>query len=241
MWPFGTGTPNPARMSLAWVFVDVHGVAPSYRVIRRRRWRVFARGDGLRHVDPRCAAIFSLAASIILPSRLAAPLPWPRPCAAPSMMRWAFGHLGLGGLKTSFGHVDLAGVDRPLALAAERGQRGARRPCSPRGPRNRRTDPSMGAQPVGPAGDDHAGDRGVATGRRIIGVQPADVRWSARASRRRKSATPKCSASSRRPNCCDGLDIRHDASAVSISASSPTRVCTPVPCSIWSPPSPRTM
>ena len=98
---------------------------PFWSAVTRPRW-VFAAMALAMSITLR--AIFSLAASIILPSRLAAPLPCASAARSSSMMRWALVTFGSGGLKTSFGEGHLAGVGSPICLRSRGPRPGARRP-----------------------------------------------------------------------------------------------------------------
>ena len=182
-------------------------------------------------VAMRFFAIFSEAASIILPSSEAAPLPCASASLSATMMRSARSTSLAGRREHLVGELDLRGMDRPLALDAERGGAlGARRVAFRIGEVAERTVDRT--QAVGAAGDRHARQREVPLVARIVGVEAADDDGArlveggvvgdaevhgleAAVGRRRSLRRWPCRA------------------AVSISASMPTLLVKPLATSIW--------
>ena len=116
-------------------------------------------------VASRFFAIFSDAASIILPSSEAAPLPCASASFSATRMRSARSTSFAVGEIDLVGELDLRGMDRPLALDAERGAAacGGLVAFGIVDVAERAVDRT---QAVGAAGDRHARQRRSATGRR---------------------------------------------------------------------------
>ena len=124
-------------------------------------------------VAMRFLAIFSEAASIILPSSEAAPLPCASASFSATMMRSARSTSLAVRREHRVGELDLRGMDRPLALDAERRcALGARRVAIGIGEVAERAVDR--AQAVGAAGDRHARQREVPLVAGVVGVQAAD-------------------------------------------------------------------